>query len=98
MAPTIASTTAAAASAVTEMGKDIRVSIVNSASKDAYPIAGFTYILLYKHQTDAAKGKALVSFLKWAIHDGQQYAKKLYYAPLPAAVVKLNDAALKSVN
>ena len=98
ISPTIASTTAAAAGAVGEMKKDIRVSIVNSANKDAYPIAGFTYILLYKHQMDAAKGKELVNFLKWANHDGQQYAEKLYYAPLPSAVVKLNDAALKSVN
>jgi len=28
-------------------------------------------------------------FLKWALTDGEAYAKELYYAPLPKEVVKL---------
>jgi len=95
--PTIASTTAAAAGAIAAMKKDVRVSIVNAAGKTAYPIAGFTYILLYKNQADSAKGKTLVTFLQWAIHDGQSYAEKLVYAPLPKEVVKMNETALKTI-
>lgn len=95
--PSIESTTAAAEGAASDMKKDIRVSIVNSPVKNAYPIAGFTYILLYKDQPDAKKGKALVEFLEWAIHDGQKMAKPLLYAPLPANVVSIDDKALKSL-
>ncbi|HEY3418360.1 MAG TPA: phosphate ABC transporter substrate-binding protein PstS [Armatimonadota bacterium] len=97
IAPSIASTTAAAAGAVTAMKKDVRVSIVNATGKEAYPISGFTYILLYKEQPDAAKGTALVNFLRWAIHDGQQYAAPLVYAPLPAEVVTINDQTLAAI-
>jgi len=97
VAPRINSNTAAAASAGEPMKKDVRVSIVNSAGKDAYPIAGFTYILLYQDQKDATKGQALATFLTWAIHEGQQYAEPLMYAPLPSAVVTLDEQALKTI-
>jgi phosphate transport system substrate-binding protein len=66
---------------------DYRVSIVDSAAKGAYPICSFTYILLYKNQPDAGKGKALVDFLWWAVHEGQQTTTELNYAPLPKDVV-----------
>jgi phosphate transport system substrate-binding protein len=96
--PTIESTTAAATGAVDSMKKDIRTLIVDSRAKGAYPISGFTYILLYNKQTDHVKGANLVKFLQWAMHDGQKMAKSLLYAPLPAKVVAINEAALKSVH
>jgi len=95
--PGIDSTTAAAAAAVEAMKKDVRVSIVDSSGGDAYPISGFTYILLYKDQQDAVKGAALADFLRWAITDGQAYAAPLKYAPLPAEVVELNEQALETL-
>ena len=67
------------------MPADFRVSITNAPGKDAYPIASFTYLLVYKDAKDKAKGEALVKFLWWAIHDGQKLrAAPLDYAPLPA--------------
>lgn len=93
----IDSTVAAAAGAVAAMKKDVRALIVNSPGKDAYPIAGFTYILVYRNQDDPAKAKALCNFLNWAIHDGQKMAKSLLYAPLPEKMVKIDEAALKSI-
>ena len=76
---------------------DYRTSIVDSPAKGAYPISSFTYILLYKNQSDATKGKALVDLLNWAIHDGQQTSADLNYAPLPAAVVKIDEQNLRTV-
>jgi len=95
--PTLASTTSAAAGAVKAMQKDVRVSIVNASGEDAYPIAGFTYILVYRSQRDQAKGRAMAEFLWWAIHDGQKYAPALLYAPLPEEVMKINERAIKSI-
>jgi phosphate transport system substrate-binding protein len=86
-------TTSLAAAGVT-LPADYRISIVNSKAKGAYPIASFTYILLYKDQPDAAKAKALVDFLWWAIHDGQKTNASLDYAPLPADVVKAIEKTL----
>lgn len=95
--PTIASTTAAAAGAAKHMPADYRVGLVNQPGKDAYPIAGFTYLLVYQHQRDAAKGKKLVEFLKWELHKGQKMAAPLLYAPLPANVAKMVEKTIETI-
>jgi phosphate transport system substrate-binding protein len=96
VSPNLDSTTAAAAGALSEMQKDVRVSIVNAPGEQAYPISGFTYILLYQTQ-DPKKKSALLDFLNWAIGDGQQFAGPLGYAPLPAEIVELNKQALAGI-
>jgi phosphate transport system substrate-binding protein len=97
VSPSLDTTKAAAAGALTEMQKDVRVSIVNAPGAQAYPISGFTYILLYQQIKDAKKKTALLDFLNWAIGDGQQYAGPLGYAPLPAEIVTLNKKALAGI-
>jgi phosphate transport system substrate-binding protein len=93
----IASTTEAANAGVARMKKDIRVSIVDGPGANTYPIAGFTYLLVSKTPRDAAKGKALVDFLKWALGPGQTMAEALLYAPLPKTVVALNEHSLSQI-
>ncbi|HDP97072.1 MAG TPA: phosphate ABC transporter substrate-binding protein PstS [Euryarchaeota archaeon] len=73
------------------------VEIVNAPGEGAYPIATFTYILIYKEQEDLDKGKALIEFLMWIIHDGQDYSESLYYVPLPESVVALNEVTLNGI-
>lgn len=63
---------------------DLCLSITDGIGAKDYPIASFSYILVYQDQQDATKGKALADFLWWAIHDGQKFAAALDYAPLPA--------------
>jgi phosphate transport system substrate-binding protein len=94
---TIESTTAAAAGAAGNMPDDFRVSLTNAPGDQAYPIASFTWLLVYRDQANGAKGKALVKFLWWAIHDGQKYPGALLYAPLPAPVVKQLEARIKQI-
>ncbi|MBC7671132.1 MAG: phosphate ABC transporter substrate-binding protein PstS [Polaromonas sp.] len=88
VAPSIASVTAAAAGASSALPAttDYRISIVNAPGAGVYPIASFTWIILYQKQADAAKGKLLVDFLKWALTDGQAMEAPLDYAPLPEAM------------
>ena len=95
--PSIDAVTAAASATAANMPDDLRVSITNAAGPQAYPISSYTYILVYKDQRDAAKGKALVDFLWWGIHDGEGFAKDLQYAPLPADVVKKAETKINSV-
>jgi phosphate transport system substrate-binding protein len=91
--PTIDSVTAALATA--EIPDDFRFSMTNAPGKDAYPICGATWLLVYEQQKDPAKGKKLVEFLKWAAKDGEKMAKDLDYAPLPEAV---QERVLKRIN
>jgi phosphate transport system substrate-binding protein len=82
--PSLESVTAALAAA--DIPDDFRFSMTNPPGKDAYPIAGATWLLVYQQQKDATKGKKLVEFLKWALTDGEKMAKDLQYAPLPESV------------
>lgn len=95
--PTIESVTAAASASAGSTPDDLRVSITNAAGAQAYPIASYTYILVYKNQRDAARGKALVDFLWWGIHDGEAFAKDLLYAPLPPDIVSRAEAKINSI-
>jgi phosphate transport system substrate-binding protein len=81
---TIDSVTAALGTAT--IPDDFRFSMTNASGKDAYPIAGATWLLVYQQQKDATKGKKLVEFLKWALTRGEAMAKDLDYAPLPETV------------
>ena len=95
--PTIASTTAAAAGAAKSMPDDFRVSLTNAPGDDAYPIASFTWLLVYKDQPNEVKGRALVKFLWWMSHEGQKYAADLLYAPLPQEVVKQIEGKVRQI-
>ena len=92
------SVTAAAAGAAGSIPDDLRVSITNAEGAGAYPISGFTYLLVYKDQDDATKGQALADFLWWALHDGEAMAKDLVYSPLPPEVLTKAEAKVKSIN
>jgi phosphate transport system substrate-binding protein len=95
--PSVSAVTAAAASAKLPATTDFRVSIVNAPGAEAYPISSFTYLLVPKTFADAAKGKKLVDFVKWAIHDGEKEAPGLDYAPLPEAIVAILDQRLSQI-
>jgi phosphate transport system substrate-binding protein len=91
--PSLAATTVAAEGVT--LPDDMKVMLTNSSNPNAYPIVGFTWILVYVNQPDKAKGEALVKMLWWAIHDGQKYTEALSYASLAsAAVTKAENAIL----
>ncbi len=95
--PSTTSITAAAAGAATSMPDDLRVSIVDPPGEGAYPIAAFTYILVYEDMSNRAHADALAHFLWWATHDGQQFGPPLYYAPLPREMVTKVEAKLRGL-
>ncbi|MDQ1590425.1 MAG: phosphate transport system substrate-binding protein [Pyrinomonadaceae bacterium] len=97
VAPSLDAVTAAAAEMLATTPPDLRVSITDAAGATAYPISSYTYILVYKEQKDAAKGKALVDFLWWSIHDGERFARDLQYSPLPAEIVEKASAIINSI-
>lgn len=97
--PTIESITAAAAGALPSLGpsSDYRVSIVNSAGPQSYPISSFTWLLVYQDQSDANKGQKLVDFMKWMYAEGQNAAPALDYAPLPTEMRQQLTSRLSTI-
>jgi len=91
------SVTAAAAGAAKEMPADFRVSITNAPGEPAYPIASFTWLLIPEKIDDPKKGKAITEFLRWMLTDGQKFAPPLLYAPLPKAVVAMEEKAIGQI-
>jgi phosphate transport system substrate-binding protein len=109
VAPTSANVSAAAAGV--ELPDDMRIKIVNASGDNAYPISGFTWLLVRQNQTDAAKATALTRLLWWATHDGQEITTSAAsitdssdplfaasgYAPLPAPAIAKAEALIKSI-
>lgn len=95
--PSIDGVTAAAAGAAANMPADMRVSIVNAPGDDAYPIATYTYLLIYQKQEDPVKAEALLDFIRWCVNEGDQYATDLLYAPLPDNVKQMVEEKLQTV-
>lgn len=96
--PSLKSTNAAANSTIPD---DTRISLTNTDAADGYPIASFTWILLYKEQKyndrSEAKAKAVVDLVWWMTHEGQQYNEALSYSVLSPEAMKKVEAGLKSV-
>ena len=97
--PTAESISAAASG---EMPADTRCSITNSDAKGAYPIATFTWMIIYKEQNYSGRGKeqaeATLDLLKYVLSDEvQALATEVHYAPLPEKAKELSMMNLKSV-
>jgi phosphate transport system substrate-binding protein len=89
--------TAAAAALAKTMPADYRVSITNAPGPTSYPISSFTWLLIPKQFTDAAKGAAVKDFLGWMLEHGEGEASALGYAPLPAPVIAMEKKTIATV-
>ena len=97
LVPSIDGATACAAGVADKLPPDLRVRIAGCTGQNAYPISGFSWVVLHQNQKDSARGQALVNLLWWLTHDGQQYSKDLFYAPLPQQVVSKDEQKLSSI-
>lgn len=99
VAPTLESVSAAAQGFLAKTPDDLRVNIVNPPEgENAYPIAGYTWVLVAKEQKDEAKAQALTDFLYWALTSGSESAKALNYAPLPDEIREKAIAKLGQIS
>ncbi|MDR3555721.1 MAG: phosphate ABC transporter substrate-binding protein PstS [Syntrophobacteraceae bacterium] len=63
----------------------------------SYPIVTFTWMLFYKHYSDAGKLKAVQDVVAYCLTEGQKSSQQLGYIPLPASVVARDKAALQAI-
>lgn len=80
------------------MSSDLKVSLVNAAGREAYPIACLTWFVAPAHVEESGKRQALKELLTWILGPGQKQAAALGYVALPAAVVTAEQAALNKIN
>lgn len=97
--PTLESISAAAQG---EIPVDTKVMLTCSSDPGAYPISGFTWIILYKEQNynnrSQKQAEETVKFLSWLIEkDAQALAQQVHYAPLPEPTVAQARAILGSL-
>ena len=71
--------------------------IVDPKGADAYPIATFTWIMLYKSGQDAEKVAALKEMINYGLTTGQTMADKLGYIPLPENIIEINKKSLEEI-
>ena len=98
VAPTLESVSAAAAGVSLAEDTDFRVSIVDAAGADAYPVASFTWLLVNPDLADTDKAKAIKQFLTWMTGpEAATMASELHYAPLPASVAERVNARIATL-
>ena len=93
LSPTTSSVMKAAETVMKKKGNNYLLSLIHPLGKSSYPVSGFTYIIL-SNPLKGEKGKPLVTFLKWALTEGQNFSEKLNFIPLPKSV---RAAALKQL-
>ena len=80
-----ASLQSTSAAADIDLPADMRVSLTNTDAPEGYPISSFTYLLVYKDQSydkrTEATANSTMKLINYVIHEGQQYAEELGYAP-----------------
>jgi phosphate transport system substrate-binding protein len=78
-------------------GDSLRAWPSDPEDKDAYPIATFSWLLLYKKYDGKEVSDTLKKFVTYILSGGQKFADELGYIPLPKDVVGKSIAALKSI-
>jgi phosphate transport system substrate-binding protein len=96
--PSALSTRAAAVSGCQDMKDDFRVSLVNKPGKDAYPVVGLTWLLVYQQQNDPEKGRKLVEFLTWELTKAEKMTSTLFYTPLPKKLAEMVQREIAKIS
>ena len=97
--PTAETISAAASGAIPA---DTRTSITNADAAGAYPIATFTWMIIYQEQNYSDRSKeqaaATLNLLQYILSDeAQKITSEVHYAPLPAQAKELSLKNLKTV-
>ncbi len=77
--------------------KGMAPDLLDQSAKNAWPITTATYMLAYEKGSDPVKQKGVVDFFTWSLNNGQKMAEELGFVPLPASVVKMVEAEMKTI-
>jgi phosphate transport system substrate-binding protein len=97
--PDVASTEAAVKAFVPQLKSNPDTAIVNppASARDAYPIAGLSFMIVPRAGKNAEQRDALRKFLSFVLHNGQDTAFHLSYARLPQSLLQYDEQALEAM-
>jgi len=73
-------------------------SIVDAPGANSYPVAGFSWVVVYKKPADSGRARMLYDVLSWLVSSaGQENAKSLDYVPLPRSIQASALSTLKQM-
>ncbi len=72
-------------------------SIVDAKGNAAWPIAGYSWVMLYENPADKARAKLTHDVMEWTVTQGQNIASSVDYVPLPANVRATAKKALGKI-
>jgi len=79
----------------------VGVSLVNAPGSNSYPIASFTYLLVYDDlksvTNNKEQAKAVIHLIYWMITEGQEFSSSLLYVPLADKVTELGKQGLSKI-
>ena len=84
VSPSIESFKAAANGVKWDSKKHFYNFLINASGDNAWPIAGASFVLLARENTE--QNKQVIDFYDWAFKNGDSIAQKLEYVPLPDSV------------
>jgi phosphate transport system substrate-binding protein len=76
------------------LAADLRTFVPDPEGAEAYPIATYTWLLLYRHYDDPRTAEALRGFVRWCLDEGQRYGESLGYVRLAPRVAAAGAAAV----
>jgi len=76
---------------------DLRAWLPDPEGAQAYPIATYTWLLLYKKNPDAKKAAALRELVDYCLTEGQKVSSQMGYIPLPPSVASVVKKAAENV-
>jgi phosphate ABC transporter phosphate-binding protein len=94
--PSLESVTAAADGAMNNIPDDLRYSLTDPPGKDAYPISGTVWAVVYANPPKGS-GAVVKDFLRWVTHEGQALAEPLHYSRLPKGLVEKLEKKLDQI-
>jgi len=96
VAPSAKAFQAAAVGADWKASPGMYLILTDAPGKDAWPIAGATFILMHRTQDKPENAREVLKFFDWAYAKGDQLAQELDYVPMPDGVVRLIQSNWKS--
>ena len=78
----------AAAASANWSGSGEEIVLTDKPGANTWPIAGATFILMYKQQSNPALAREILSFFDWAYRKGSYFAELIDYVSLSSDVTE----------
>lgn len=86
--PNSTSFMSAATSANWTKARDYFLILTDAPGKDAWPVAGSTFVLMQRTPKSQEQTAATVKFFRWVLDKGGNMASELHYVPLPKTLAQ----------